>query len=158
VEEAEHLAGHANLWRMTDDYWDHWHLLRGMFERCEKWAPFVKPGHWPDCDMLPLGHLGIRSVDGGGDRFTRFTHDEQVTMMTLWSIFRSPLMFGGEMRDNDEWTLSLLTNKELLHLHRYGKGGRQVALNEEHAIWTSEDEQGNHYAALFNLSDEPLRH
>lgn len=77
-------------------------------------------------------------------------------MMTLWSIFRSPLMFGGELRDNDDWTLSLLTNKEVLHLHRYGKGGRQVALNEEHAIWTSEDEQGNHYVALFNLSDEAL--
>ncbi|MNN56146.1 hypothetical protein D3C81_1710620 [compost metagenome] len=65
-------------------------------------------------------------------------------------------MFGGELRDNDDWTLSLLTNKEVLHLHRYGKGGRQVALNEEHAIWTSEDEQGNHYVALFNLSDETL--
>lgn len=65
-------------------------------------------------------------------------------------------MFGGELRDNDEWTLSLLTNKEVLHLHRYGKGGRQVDLNEEHAIWTSEDEQGNHYVALFNLSDEVL--
>jgi hypothetical protein len=75
-------------------------------------------------------------------------------MMTLWTIFRSPLMFGGELRDNDEWTLSLLTNKEVLHLHRFGKQGRQVELNEEFAIWTSEDEQGNHYAALFNLSDE----
>ncbi|MEK5253346.1 glycoside hydrolase family 27 protein [Paenibacillus sp. FSL F4-0125] len=154
VEEAEHLAEHANLWRMTDDYWDHWHLLRGMFERCKKWAPYVQPGHWPDCDMLPLGHLGIRSVDGGGDRFTRFTPEEQVTMMTLWTIFRSPLMFGGELRDNDEWTLSLLTNKEVLHLHRFGKGSRQVDLNEKYAIWTSEDEQGNHYVALFNLSDE----
>ncbi|MNO56347.1 hypothetical protein D3C76_468590 [compost metagenome] len=58
------------------------------------------------------------------------------------------------MRDNDEWTLSLLTNKEVLHLHRFGKRGRQVELNEEFAIWTSEDEQGNHYVALFNLSDE----
>ncbi|ULO10526.1 glycoside hydrolase family 27 protein [Paenibacillus sp. 19GGS1-52] len=156
LEEAEHLAGHANLWRMTDDYWDHWHLLRGMFERCEQWAAYVQPGHWPDCDMLPLGHLGIRSVDGGGDRFTRFTPDEQVTMMTLWSIFRSPLMFGGELRDNDEWTLSLLTNEEVLHLHRYGKGGISVLRNDELAIWTAEDEQGNHYVAIFNLSDENL--
>lgn len=60
----------------------------------------------------------------------------------------------GELRDNDEWTLSLLTNREVLHLHHFGKGGRQVERNEEYAIWTSEDEQGNHYVALFNLSDK----
>ena len=69
--------------------------------------------------MLPLGHIGIRSVDGGGaDRWTRFTKDEQLTMMSLWSIFRSPLIFGGELRDNDDWTLSLLTNREVLRMHR----------------------------------------
>lgn len=42
----------------------------------------------------------------------------------------------------------------MLHLHHFGKGGRQVEWNEEYAIWTSEDEQGNHYVALFNLSDK----
>jgi hypothetical protein len=39
-----------------------------------------------------------------------FTRDEQVTMMTLWCIARSPLMVGAELRDNGEWTRSLLTN------------------------------------------------
>lgn len=83
--------------------------------------------HWPDCDMLPLGHLGIRSVDGGGDRFTRFT-----------------------------LTSRLLTNEAVLHLHRYGKGGTQVLRSDKQAIWTVEDEQGNYYAALFNLRHESL--
>lgn len=156
LEQSEHLVRHANLWRMTDDYWDHWHLLRDMFERCEKWAPYVGPGHWPDCDMLPLGHLGIRSVDGGGDRFTRFTRAEQLTMMTLWCIFRSPLMFGGELRDNDEWTLSLLTNEEVLHLHRYGTGGRLVKSEGELRVWTAQDEKGQTYMALFNLGEDSL--
>lgn len=156
LDKAEHLIRHANLWRITDDYWDHWHLLRDMFDRCEKWAPYVGPGHWPDCDMLPLGHLGIRSVDGGGDRFTRFTRDEQITMMTLWSIFRSPLMFGGELRDNDEWTLSLLTNEEVLYLHRYGTGGKLVKSEGEMRIWSSHDVKGQEYVAVFNLGEETL--
>jgi hypothetical protein len=155
LEHAEALADHANMWRMTDDYWDLWHLLHEMFERCEKWAPHVAAGTWPDCDMLPLGHLGIRSVDGGAsDRWTRFTRDEQVTMMSLWAIFRSPLMFGGEMRDNDEWTLSLLTNEEVLELHRSGRGARQLYREADRIVWTAQGEDGSVYAALFNAGEQ----
>jgi len=79
----------ANMWRITDDFWDDWSLLRNMFDRAEEWSAMSKPGTWPDCDMLPLGHIGIRSVDGpGGDRQTRFTHAEQRTMMTLWGLMQ----------------------------------------------------------------------
>lgn len=154
LEHAGPLAEHANMWRMTDDYWDLWHLLYEMFERCERWAPHARDGAWPDCDMLPLGHLGIRSVDGGGsDRWTRFTRDEQVTMMSLWAIFRSPLMFGGEMRDNDEWTLSLLTNEEVLSLHRNGRGARQLYREQDRIAWTAQGDDAL-YVALFNASDQ----
>lgn len=157
VEHAEELAELANMWRMTDDFWDIWHLLYAMFERCEKWAPYVGQGHWPDCDMLPLGHLGIRSVDGGAaDRWTRFTKDEQLTMMTLWTIFRSPLMFGGEMRDNDEWTLSLLTNAEVLRMHRDSRNARLVYRDEaDRIVWAADGQDGMVYAALFNAGEEP---
>lgn len=156
LEYADHLAAHANMWRMTDDYWDQWELLHGMFERCEKWASSSAPGHWPDCDMLPLGHIGIRSVDGGGrDRYTRFTKDEQLTMMTLWSIFRSPLFFGGELRDNDDWTLSLLTNEEVLAVNQQSSGNRLVYRDGERSIWAACNSSGNVYAALFNTGDQP---
>jgi alpha-galactosidase len=155
LEFAEELKSHANLWRMTDDFWDIWRLLYGMFERCEKWAPHVGAGNWPDCDMLPLGHIGIRSVDGGAsDRWTRFTRDEQQTMMTLWAIFRSPLMFGGELRDNDEWTLSLLTNEEVLDALRNGRDARQLYRENERVVWTSNGTGGVRYVALFNTGDE----
>ncbi|MEW4370136.1 glycoside hydrolase family 27 protein [Paenibacillus kandeliae] len=148
----------ANMWRITDDFWDRWELLYEMFERCEEWAQFVEQGSWPDCDMLPLGHIGIRSVDGGGsDRWTRFTEDEQLTMMTLWAIFRSPLMFGGELRDNDAWTMSLLTNDEVLEANRSGRYARQVYRDEyDRIVWTSENATtGDQYVALFNASDDP---
>ncbi|RIX59545.1 glycoside hydrolase family 27 protein [Paenibacillus nanensis] len=155
LEYAELLRDNANMWRMTDDFWDIWRLLYEMFERAEKWAPHVGLGSWPDCDMLPLGHLGIRSVDGGGaDRWTRFTKDEQVTMMTLWSIFRSPLMFGGELRDNDDWTLSLLTNEDVLRAHKEGRSPRMVYRQEDRTVWSSEDSNGQVYVALFNLREE----
>lgn len=155
LEFADTLIENANMWRMTDDFWDHWDLLYGMFERCEKWSEYVGEGHWPDCDMLPLGHIGIRSVDGGGgDRWTRFTKDEQITMMTLWSIFRSPLMFGGDLRDNDEWTLSLLTNPDVLKMHKESHSNQLVSREEDRVVWSAKDLEGNTYVALFNLSNE----
>lgn len=154
VEYAEFLCNHANMWRITDDFWDRWDLLLDMFDRCESWAGKAKSGAWPDCDMLPLGHIGIRSVDGGGaDRWTRFTPDEQITMMTLWSIFRSPLFFGGEMRDNDEWTLGLLTNREVLEMHRSSTGVRLVSRSNDRVVWSADGAGGVKYAALFNTGE-----
>lgn len=152
IEKAWHLRKHANMWRITDDFWDDWKLLNAMFERCEVWQRQVSPGCWPDCDMLPLGK--IRITAGGAGHMTHFTRDEQVTMMTLWSIFRSPLIMGGEMRDNDEWTLGLMTNREVLRLNSHSYGAEQVRRTPEEAVWKSFDEDGSVYAALFNLSEE----
>jgi len=157
VEYDDFLQQNANMWRMTDDFWDHWSLLLDMFDRCERWQGKSGDGGWPDCDMLPLGHIGIRSVDGGGaDRWTRFTKDEQLTMMTLWSIFRSPLFFGGELRDNDDWTLSLLTNSDVLKMHKNGDNAKLVSREGSRIVWTSEGSAGERYVALFNVGDEEL--
>jgi hypothetical protein len=174
IEHADYFASHANMWRMTDDFWDHWSMLLEMFDRCEQWQGRPASGTWPDCDMLPLGHIGIRSVDGGGaDRWTRFTRDEQLTMMTLWCIFRSPLMFGGELRDNDERTLSLLTNRDVLEMHRRSRGARLVSRDGGRIVWAADGggdggvggeasgkadgntagSAGVRYAALFNIED-----
>ena len=94
-----------------DDFWDNWELLKNMFWRCELWQDHVKEGCFPDCDMLPLGKVG-KGFEAG-ERDCPFTREEQKTMMTLWCMFRSPLMIGAELTKMDDFTLSLLTNKEL---------------------------------------------
>jgi hypothetical protein len=127
IDEAWHLREHANLWRITDDFWDRWDLLKDMFRRCELWQNHVVPGSWPDCDMLPLGHIGMGFRH---PRYTNFTRDEQRTMMTLWCVFRSPLMMGGELNDNDDWTLSLLNNDEVLDVSKFGSRPRQISRNQ----------------------------
>jgi alpha-galactosidase len=149
IEKAWHLSQNANMWRITDDFWDDWALLKNMFERCEVWQKHVEPGCWPDCDMLPLGKIGMGFRKG---RETRFTPDEQVTMLTLWSIFRSPLMLGCEMRELDTSTLALITNDEVLRLNRHSFGARQLFRDETQAAWISRDADGGYYLALFNLS------
>ncbi len=152
IEKAWHMRKFANMWRMTGDFWDNWKSLKAMFERCEVWQRQVSPGCWPDCDMLPFGHISI-TTDGKG-HWTYFTRDEQRTVMTLWCIFRSPLMMGGEMRDNDQWTLDLLTNEEVLRVLNHTSGGEQIYRTDEKAAWKSVDEDGSVYAALFNIGDE----
>jgi hypothetical protein len=151
IDEAWHLTEHANMWRITDDFWDHWNLLKDMFRRCELWQSHVSPGCWPDCDMLPLGHVGIGFHH---PRQTNFTQDEQRTLMTLWCVFRSPLMMGGALPDCDDWTLELLTNDEVLDVQRKGGSPRQIRRNDEEAVWINTAPDGTVNLALFNLGNE----
>lgn len=151
LSAAEHLGTYAGMWRMTDDFWDSWEPLKKMFDYCRDWFPYVKEGHWPDCDMLPLGKLRLCN-EGGGD-YTNFTEDEQSLLMTLWCIFRSPLMFGGDMPSNDEFTLSLLQNKELIYINKNTFGGREVYRKGSEIAWAANDKDYT-YVAVFNTADE----
>lgn len=156
LSEAAHLGAHANMWRITGDFWDNWEQLYNMFERCNAWAPYVREGCWPDCDMLPLGHIGVNTP--GYDltsRYTNFSRNEQITMMTLWCIFRSPLMVGAELRDNDDWTLNLLTNPEVLGLLKTSYDARQLLRTPDTVIWQSKDLDGSTYVAFFNTTYTP---
>ncbi len=157
LDKHAHLAANANMWRITGDFWDKWERLHDMFDRCLAWQDYVEPGAWPDCDMLPIGHICITAADLKEGRWTNFTHNEQQTMLSLWCIFRSPLMIGAEMRDNDEFTLSLLTNPDLITMLKTSSGARQTRRDETggkgEIIWESQGENCR-YAALFNTSDE----
>ena len=152
IDRAWEYCRYANMWRITDDFWDEWSLLKAMFVRCEMWQDHVREGCFPDCDMLPLGKLG--KGFGNGEWDTRFTREEQKTMMTLWCMFRSPLMIGAELTRLDDWTLSLLTNGELLAMLGENCSGTQLVRTEEYAVWKNKDEaSGRLCVALFNLSD-----
>ncbi|AYM01614.1 glycoside hydrolase family 27 protein [Levilactobacillus yiduensis] len=156
VENGAFLQRNANMWRITDDFWDDWSLLLNMFDRAEKWSAMSRPGNWPDCGMLPLGHIGIRSVDGpGGDRQTRFTHAEQKTMMSLWSLMQSPLIMGGELPDLDEWTTKLLTNADLLAMDDQITEKYQVTRDESQITWYATSPSHEYYA-VFNISERQL--
>lgn len=151
IEKAWHYEKYANMWRITDDFWDNWDLLLNMFERCELWQNHVSEGCYPDCDMLPLGYLG---KGFGVERQTNFTYDEQITMMTLWCIFGSPLMLGAEMTKLDDKTLSLLTNKEVLSLLHPDFKAKQLERNKSGAVWFCQNAStGEAYLAIFNFME-----
>ena len=152
IRAGEHVMQHANLWRITDDFWDRWPLLYDMFERTHRWTPYRTAGAWPDADMLPFG-----IVDFG--RPTRFTEDEQTTCMSLWCIARSPLIFGGDMTRLDEFTTKLLTNPEVLAVNQRSVNNRQLTRENDLVVWAA-DVPGiqDKYVALFNAqsNDDPF--
>lgn len=148
LEAAGHVVRHANLWRISDDFWDRWLALHEQFGRLAAWNPHRRPGAWPDADMLPLGTLVL------GERTTRFTPDEQRTLMTLWAIARSPLMHGGDMTKTEDFTLSLLTNDEVLAVNQHSEDNRPLFSRDDFIAWTA-DVPGSpdKYLAVFNARD-----
>ncbi len=148
---AEHVSRHANMWRMVDDVWDSWWHIAHLMEVAQGWYSYIKAGTWPDCDMIPLGRISIRG-ERGSERMSRLTPDEQYLLMTFFSIFRSPLMFGGDLPGNDAFTLSLLTNREVLRMHRESSNVRQLYRKDNKIALTSENTAtGERYLALFNM-------
>ena len=158
LSEAEHLKAWSNMWRITDDFWDDWKLLKGMFERAEKWCVYAGSGHWPDADMLPFGAIRLCGEETAAGRWTRFTPEEQRSLMALWCMMRSPLMMGGELTKCDPFTLSLLTNAALLAIQRESFCAHSLRTTDEEAVWIAPRKDGRGlYAAVFNLSDNARR-
>ncbi len=155
IGNPKHLRENANMWRISGDFWDKWDALKRQLELCRDWAPLVTQGHWPDADMLPLGKLNIRTeLKDHPVRTTNFTRDEQYFLMTLWSIFRSPLMFGGNLPDNDEFTTSLITNEEVIRVNQNSTENKEISFKNGISIWTAKDiEISVKYLAMLNISD-----
>lgn len=150
LSAGAHVREHANMWRISDDFWDTWPSLLEQFERLRNWTEFRGPGHFPDADMLPLGLIDM------GRRRTRFTKDEQYTLMTLWAIARSPLIFGGDMRHMDDFTLSLITNEEVVAVDQESSENRQLSREGGIVVWVADVPRSrDKYLAVFNINDAP---
>lgn len=155
LANAPHLRKHAEMWRISADFWDRWEDLKAQFALCEQWVSHSDEGHWPDADMLPLGHIGIRA-ERGVDRESLLTRDEQTTLMTLWSIFRSPLMFGGDLPTSSAESIALLTNPEVLAVNQSSTGNRQYSHEGDVILWTALAAQDDdRYIAAFNIGEAP---
>ena len=160
VEKLGEIRQYAQMWRISDDIWDLWHSpvpypqgLGDQFHNVTKWAGLSQSGHWADADMLPLGRLGP-APGWGQPRYTRLSHDEQRTLVTLWCIFPSPLMIGGTLPSADEWTVSLLTNPEVIAVDQHSTGNHPVVNTERTVVWLAQSATTDiQYLAIFNITD-----
>ncbi len=152
IERGRHVMNHANMWRISDDFWDRWPPLYGMFGRLEKWTKFRAEGAWPDADMLPFGIINF-------NRATNFTQNEQILCMSLWCIARSPLILGADMTRMDEFTLKLLTNPEVLAVNQKSANNRHVSRENDLIVWAADiPDSPDRYVGLFNAqsNDDPF--
>jgi uncharacterized repeat protein (TIGR02543 family) len=155
INNAAHVKQYANMWRMTDDVWDRWGDIVHLLDTVKPWFPdHVGFGYWPDADMMPFGKISITGHAGGtADRYPRINQDEQYTLMTLFTIMRSPLMFGGHLPDNDEFTTNLITNEETLYITKKSANNREIYANNDRSIlaWAADDSASDDkFLALFN--------
>jgi hypothetical protein len=155
LKDLAFLQENANMWRISDDFWDDWPSLKQMFLLLSVWGGAGRPGAWPDADMLPLGRIGLRA-ERGEARSTRFTRDEAQTVMSLWSIAQSPLIFGGDLPTSDEFTISLLTNPEVLAVDQQGRNGYPFWQSGSQVAWTADGTEPNErFLAVFNAGERP---
>jgi alpha-galactosidase len=154
LAQAEYFKAHANLWRVSNDVWDKWTDILLEFDFAAQWAVHSGPGHWPDADMLPLGRIGVRA-ERGDARDPNLTHDEQQTMLSLWYIARSPLMFGGDLMTTRPETIAAIKNDEALAVDQHSESNCQLYREDGKIAWVANATgSGDMYVALFNISDQ----
>ena len=159
LDQAHSWVELANCWRTTGDIRDAWTVDDGEYWGVtdigfsqEPWLPFTGPGHWPDADMLVLGHLGW----GPDLRPTSLTRQEQKTHVSLWSLLCAPLLLGCDLTRLDDFTLGLLTNDEVLAVNQdpLGRPAARVASQGQTRAMAREMADGSMAAGLFNLADQ----
>lgn len=156
VEMASHIASNSTMWRISEDFWDNWDSLKEQFNLASRWNGLSRQGHWADLDMLPVGPMARRAMRGE-PRMSNFTEDEQRTMLSLWAIFASPLMVGCNLPEIDPFTLSLLTNRDVLELDRTVRVSTELIHSDTLVLWQSDSSSDRtRWYAVFNLADEIL--
>ena len=142
----------GNCWRTTGDIVDTWRSLRGIGFSQAGHEKFSGPGHWNDPDMLVVGRVGW----GSSLHPTRLTPNEQYTHISMWCLLAAPLLIGCDMTRIDSFTLSLLTNDEVLAIDQdpLGKGAWRVASGNEFEVYSKPLEDGTMAVGLFNLGEE----
>jgi hypothetical protein len=150
---ARHLKENATMWRISGDFWDDWESLEHNFDLMNAWSSHAGADNWPDADMLPIGRLSLNNRPHGPERNSNFTTPEHYTLMSLWSIARSPLMIGADLLQATDSLMFFLTNPEVIAVNQNSTDNRQVFKRQNKCAWiATEPTTGDHFLALFNLS------
>ena len=173
---ARHVMANANMWRVVNDLWDRWADLDNLFGVLPNRVPHRAPGAWQDPDMIPIGRLALQGPVGS-PRASALTADEQRTLMTLWAINRSPLMWGGTLPDNSAADLALtskcgfatllvprggrpalaglgalMNNAAVLAVDQHSENNREL-VSGPYPVWAADiPGSGDKYVAPFNRS------
>jgi alpha-galactosidase len=147
LNEIGDVSQHANSWRVTDDVHDNWRNVTNSAFRQDAWAPYSRPGHFNDPDMLVVGVLGW-----GRPHHTHLTADEQYTQISMWCLLSAPLLLGCDLQKLDPFTYSLISNDEVLDVDQdsLGKQATCISQNGDISIFAKPLDDGRLAVGLFN--------
>ena len=183
-EYAINFFKKGNMLRVTHDIWDDQLGIDQCFAAWRKWQGKEEPGFWIDMDMIPLGQLKMMSpkpenlsgndskkeieqlktsgklsnvellAGKGWQRQSQFTTDQMYTFITMRALAASPLMVGGDLPTMDDFSLSLLTNPEMLACNQNGIMGKLIFEKDKVEIWkTFQKNTKNGWIGIFNRSE-----
>ncbi len=119
---------------------------------------FGGPGGWNDPDYLLIGYL---SNWRGQTVPTSLTPNEQYTQVSLWCLIAAPLILSGDITRLDDFTLSLLSNDEVLAVNQdaLGRPGRRITRDDakDTEVWMRTLEDGSKAVGLFNRGEFPTK-
>ncbi|HTJ79435.1 MAG TPA: NPCBM/NEW2 domain-containing protein [Rariglobus sp.] len=141
------LSKVSSCWRITGDIVDTWGSMSFNGFQQDRWAPFQKPGHYNDPDMLVVGQVGW-----GKPHPTRLTPDEQYTHISLWSLLSAPLLLGCDLVQLDDFTIGLLTNDEVLAVDQDSLCRQATCVSKDGntCVYAKKLEDGSWAVGLFN--------
>jgi alpha-galactosidase len=92
-------------------------------------------------------------VGWGAPHPTRLTPDEQYTHISLWCLLGSPLLIGCDLERLDPFTISLLTNDEVLAVDQdpLCAHANQVSRSGDLRVYAKPLEDGSWAVGLINL-------
>jgi alpha-galactosidase len=175
----------AHMLRVTPDIWDDQKGINECFDEWRKWNGKSRPGFWIDMDMIPFGQLqmmspkpkGVKGTESkkeledkmktgeianfellagkGFNRWSEFNKDQMYTFITLRALSGSPLMMGGDLPTLDDFSLKLISNKEMLACNQNAIMGSLIYDKESIEIWSTPNKNGKGgWIGIFNRNKD----
>jgi len=146
----------ANCWRTNGDIMDRWGSVWSIVQSETGHTSYGDPGHWNDPDMLQVGIVGFGHTHPSG-----LSKNEQITHISMWCLFASPLLIGCDMTRLDPFTLAILTNDEALDIDQDPLGQEAKLVfkdNHDGEVWARPLSDGTWAVGLLNgaVEDEKL--
>ena len=129
----------GNMWRTGHDIGYTWDNMINRADNNDGVAKYAGPGGWNDPDMLQAGNHGME-------------HIEHQTQFSLWSLMKSPLLIGSDIRNIDDESMHILTNPEVIAVNqdKMGVQGTKRKTDGTNEVWAGPLDGGAYAVILLN--------
>ncbi len=149
----------AHMIRTTGDIRDSWQSICTIAMQQLPLQKHLKPGNYPDPDILQIGRLGIPNRPNVTFKPSGLSQIEQRTHMTMWAMLSAPLMISCDIEQLDAFTKSLLCDKTLLAINQDEAMNPAISVSAKNNVhvWHKKLSTGKTAIATFNLNDKPAQ-